>query len=80
MHPDDIKRLIEASLPDAQVEVRGDDGVHFEATVVSPAFTGKTPLQQHRLVYAALSEPLGSGALHALALRTYTPEAWQQRQ
>ena len=70
---DDIKRLIETELPDAEVEVAGDDGVHFAARVVSPSFAGKGVVEQHRMVYAALGERLG-GEIHALSLKTLTPE------
>jgi len=68
-----LKRLIEAGLPEAAVDVFGDDGVHFEARVVSAAFQGKPPLARHRMVYATLGDLMGS-AIHALALRTLTPE------
>ncbi|HEY0180249.1 MAG TPA: BolA/IbaG family iron-sulfur metabolism protein [Dokdonella sp.] len=68
-----VQHLIERGLPDARVEVRGEDGVHFEALVVSAAFAGKLPLARHRLVYAALGERMG-GEIHALSLRTLTPE------
>jgi acid stress-induced BolA-like protein IbaG/YrbA len=77
MQADDIKRLIEEGMPGAQAIVRGDDGVHFEATVISEAFTGKSLLQQHRLVYGALGGRMESEEIHALALKTYTPEAFQ---
>ena len=73
MNPIAIKELIEKGLPDAQVEISGDDGVHFEATVVSEAFAGKMPLARHRMVYATLGERMG-GEIHALALRTLTPD------
>ena len=79
MHANEIKRLIEAGLPGAQVTVKGDDGVHFEAVVVSEVFTGKSLLQQHRLVYEALGGRMENEEIHALALKTYTPGAWQQR-
>ena len=72
MNPTTIRQLIETGLPDATVDVAGDDGVHFEATVVSPLFEGKLPLARHRMVYATLGERMG-GAIHALALRTLTP-------
>ena len=65
--------MIEKGLPDALVEVDGADGVHFEALVVSPQFGGKALLARHRMVYATLGELMG-GAIHALALRTLTPE------
>lgn len=68
-----VKALIEKGMPDARVEVEGPDGVHFEALVVSSAFAGKLPLARHRLVYATLGELMG-GAIHALSLKTLTPE------
>jgi acid stress-induced BolA-like protein IbaG/YrbA len=73
MNPESIQQLIEQGLPGARAEVRGDDGVHFEATVVSEAFRGKLPLARHRMVYATLGERMG-GEIHALALRTLTPD------
>ncbi|MEZ5544998.1 MAG: BolA/IbaG family iron-sulfur metabolism protein [Lysobacteraceae bacterium] len=73
MNADHIKNLIEAGLPECNANVQGDDGVHFEALVVSPAFAGKLPLARHRMVYATLGERMG-GEIHALSLRTLTPE------
>jgi acid stress-induced BolA-like protein IbaG/YrbA len=73
MTPQIIQQLIEAGLPGAQAEVQGDDGVHFEATVICDAFVGKLPLARHRMVYATLGDKMG-GEIHALALRTLTPE------
>jgi acid stress-induced BolA-like protein IbaG/YrbA len=80
MQPTDIERLIKEGLPGSQVMVRGEDGVHFEATVVSAAFIGKSLLQQHRMVYAALGGRMENEEIHALALKTYTPDAWQHKQ
>ena len=74
-----IQAMIEAGLPGAQAQVSGEDGVHFEATVVASQFTGKLPLARHRLVYATLGELMG-GAIHALALKTLTPEEAGSRQ
>jgi acid stress-induced BolA-like protein IbaG/YrbA len=65
--------LIEQGLPGSRADVRGDDGVHFEATVVAEAFRGKLPLARHRMVYATLGERMG-GEIHALALKTVTPD------
>jgi acid stress-induced BolA-like protein IbaG/YrbA len=64
MNADRIRVLIEAGLPGARVEVQGEDGVHFEALVVSDAFRGKLPLARHRMVYATLGELMG-GEIHA---------------
>jgi len=68
-----IKNLIEQGLTGAVAEVSGADGVHFEAVVVAEAFRGKLPLARHRLVYATLGDLMG-GAIHALSLKTVTPE------
>jgi acid stress-induced BolA-like protein IbaG/YrbA len=73
MNADTIQQLIEAGLPGAQARVQGDDGVHFDAVVVCEAFRGKLPLARHRMVYATLGERMG-GEIHALALRTLTPD------
>jgi acid stress-induced BolA-like protein IbaG/YrbA len=68
-----VQSLIQRGMPEAEVEVQGPDGVHFEARVVSAAFAGKLPLARHRMVYATLGELMG-GEIHALSLRTLTPE------
>jgi stress-induced morphogen len=74
MKADDIERMIKQSFPDAQIEIRdlAGDGDHYAATVVSEAFRGKSRVQQHQMVYAALKGNMG-GALHALALTTSAP-------
>ena len=71
----EIERLIKAALPDASVEIRdlAGDGDHYSATVISPAFRGKSRVQQHQIVYKALQGRMG-GELHALALTTAAPQ------
>lgn len=71
----EIERMIKDAIPDADValeDLRGD-GDHYSARVLSAAFQGKTRVQQHQMVYAALQGKMG-GQLHALALHTGTPE------
>ena len=74
MQPAEIEALIRAALPDAQVTIEdlAGDGDHYAASVVSEAFRGKSRVQQHQLVYAALQGRMG-GELHALALQTSAP-------
>ena len=75
MDAGEIERLIKESLPDARVtieDLRGD-GDHYAAHVVSSAFSGKSRVQQHQMVYQALKGRMG-GELHALALQTSAPE------
>ncbi len=71
-------RLIEQSIPQSTVDVRlfsGND--HFEMRVTSPAFIGKSKVAQHQMVYQALGDHMRS-RIHALALKTYTPEQWNK--
>jgi stress-induced morphogen len=76
MDAKDIERLIKAGIPDAEVTIRdlAGDGDHYAATVISASFRGKSRVQQHQLVYAALKAEMG-GKLHALALQTGTPSS-----
>ena len=79
MHAAAIKALIEAGLPGCRAEVEGEDGVHFQARVVSEAFRGKLPLARHRMIYAVLGERMG-GEIHALSLSALTPEEAGRRE
>ena len=73
----ELKNTIVNGLPCDHAEVIGDDGQHFEAVIVSPQFTGKNKVQQHQLVYLALGDRMRAD-IHALAMRTFTPDAWAQ--
>ena len=70
-----VRNYIAQGLPCDHLEVRGEDGQHLEAIVVSPQFAGKSMVQQHQLVYQALGDRMRQ-EIHALSLRTFTPEAW----
>ncbi len=74
MQAKDIETLIQEAFPDAVVQITdlAGDGDHYAATVVSSAFKGKSRVQQHQMVYAALKGRMG-GELHALALTTSSP-------
>ncbi|WP_332898975.1 BolA family protein [Haladaptatus sp. CMSO5] len=76
-----IERLIEEEIEGAEATVSDprNDGEHLAALVVSPAFEGKTLVQQHQMVYDALSEHMTTD-IHALELKTYTPEEYDARQ
>jgi len=70
----EIETLIREAFPDARVEIRdlAGDGDHYAASITSEAFRGKSRVQQHQMVYAALKGNMG-GVLHALALTTGIP-------
>ena len=73
MQNEEVARLIEEGLPGSQVTVTGD-GRHFEAVVVNEAFAGKTPLQKQRMVMETVRAQIESDELHALSIKTLTPE------
>ena len=77
MTADELRSTIMNELLCDHVEVLGDDGQHFEAVVVSPQFTGNNKVQQHQLVYLALGDRMRA-EIHALTMRTFTPDAWAQ--
>lgn len=78
MQAAEVRALIEKGLPEADVRIRGDDGVHFEAIVIDSRFAGKNMLEQHRMVFATLGDFVQDGTIHALALKTYTPDQWEK--
>ena len=73
--PEHIKERIEAAIPGARAEVEDytGGGDHFRATVTAAAFAGRSRIEQHRLVYEVFEDEIG-GAIHALSLKTQTPE------
>jgi stress-induced morphogen len=75
MSAGEIESLIKAALPDARVAVEdlAGDGDHYAASVVSESFRGRSRIQQHQMVFAALGGRMG-GQLHALALQTSAPD------
>jgi stress-induced morphogen len=77
IEPEALRRLLAAAFPDAEIELVDLTGTkdHYQARVVSQAFEGKSPVEQHQLVYRALGDAM-HGPVHALALKTYTPERW----
>ncbi|WP_254543933.1 BolA family protein [Halomarina pelagica] len=82
MTPEDVERLIEEGIEDAEATVTRprdpDDDTHLAAVVVSPAFEGRPLVRQHQLVYDALGEHM-TRDIHALELKTYTPEEYERR-
>jgi acid stress-induced BolA-like protein IbaG/YrbA len=73
-----IEESIRRGLECSHVEIRGDDGVHFEALVVSPAFAGLARVRRHQMVYAALGDRMRE-EVHALSMKTLSPEEWDGR-
>jgi stress-induced morphogen len=80
MSPDQLKARIESLAGGTRCEVVDLTGTqdHYQALVVSPAFAGKTMIEQHRLVFGILKAEVDSGEVHALTLKTYTPEQYEK--
>jgi len=74
--PESIRLNIAQGLPASHLSVTGDDGTHFEAVIVSEAFSGKSRVQRHQLVYKALGDRMRA-EIHALSMKTYTPQEWE---
>ena len=71
-----IREMIEQGIHASFVEVEGD-GTHFQAVVVSEQFRGKSPIERHKLVYAALGDSMES-EIHAISIKTYTDDQWEK--
>ncbi|MEL6246940.1 MAG: BolA/IbaG family iron-sulfur metabolism protein [Cyanobacteria bacterium J06554_6] len=80
--PEQLKSMIEQALPAAQITVQDLTGTqdHYQATVVADAFADLNRVKQHQLVYQSVQTVMTSGDLHALSLKTYTPEQWHAEQ
>ena len=80
MHPEEVQKIIESALPGSEVVVQDLTGTrdHFQALVISQDFEGKSMVEQHQIVYRALGDHMKQ-AIHALALKTFTPEQWKKQ-
>lgn len=78
MTADQLQSIIRAGLHCEHLSVEGD-GSHWYATIVSPAFEGKRLLARQRLVYATMGTRIDTNEVHALSMKTYTPEEWASK-
>ena len=78
MNPEDVKTLLENALSECQIQVERD-GSHFNIVAIGDLFEGKRAVQRQQIVYAALNEQISSGAIHAVNMKIFTHQEWQQR-
>jgi len=71
----EVKQLVESQLNDCEVVTSGE-GCDFQVTVIGAVFGGLSPVKKQQLVYGCLNEVIASGAIHAVTIKTYTPEQW----
>jgi len=76
IHPAEIEKLVTDTLPDAQVTITDLTGTrdHYRVAIVSAGFSGVNPLDRRRLIHKVLAGPMGDGRIHALELKTATPD------
>lgn len=81
LEPEKVEALLRTAFPGAEIELVDLTGTrdHYQARIVSSAFAGHSLVEQHQLVYRALGDAM-HGPIHALALKTYTPEGWAKVQ
>ncbi len=79
MQTDEVKRQIEQQLVGCEAITAGE-GCDFQVTVVGELFAGLSPVKKQQLVYGCLTEQIASGSIHAVTIKTYTPEQWQALQ
>jgi acid stress-induced BolA-like protein IbaG/YrbA len=77
--PESIQLNIAQGMSTEHLRVVGDDGTHFEAVIVSEAFAGKNRVQRHQMVYQTLGDRMRA-EIHALSMKTFTPQEWQSQQ
>jgi acid stress-induced BolA-like protein IbaG/YrbA len=77
MQADDVKQLLQAHLPECEINVAGD-GSHFEITAIGDVFDGLNTLKRQQLVYGGLNQAIADGSVHAVNMKTYSRVEWQQ--
>ncbi|WP_390882407.1 BolA family protein [Halomonas saccharevitans] len=76
MQPSDVKALLENRLDGCEFHIQGE-GCNFQVAAVGEVFEGLSPVKRQQMIYGALTEEIASGALHAVSIKTYTPQQWQ---
>ena len=78
MSPEDVKTLLEQARPDCECQVETDGG-HFNIVAIGEVFSNKRPVQRQQVIYGALKEQISSGEIHAVNMKTFTPDEWNSR-
>lgn len=79
MQAEEVKQIVESKLEGCTVYTAGE-GCDFQITAVGECFSGLSPVKKQQLVYSCLNEQIASGAIHAVSIKTFTPEQWAAKQ
>lgn len=74
-----VKGLLQSHMPDCEIHVQGE-GNRYDIAAIGSVFEGLRPVKKQQLVYAALSDHIADGSIHAVNIRTFTPAEWQARE
>lgn len=77
MNSSEVKALLESAIEGCQVKAEGE-GCNFQLTLISDAFNGLSTVKRQQLVYSHLQDAIASGAIHAVTMKTYTPDQYNQ--
>lgn len=78
MNSKQLKSIIEHSMENAKVFIETQDNVHFKAIIISPKFAKiDQRVKQHQLIYSIINEYINSGEIHAISIKTYSPDEWE---
>lgn len=78
MSPEEVQALLESALPDCEFQVATDGG-HFNIVAIGDMFEGKRPVQRQQVIYGALKTQISSGVIHAVNMKTFTQNEWENR-
>lgn len=76
---EEIEVMLRAGLPGAQVIIKSNDNTHFEAVIITDEFNNKKSLERQKMVFAVLGQHITNGSIHALSLKTFTQQEWQNK-
>jgi len=76
---EEIEVMLRAGLPGAQVIIKSNDNTHFEAVIITDQFNNKKSLERQKMVFAVLGQHITNGSIHALSLKTFTQQEWQNK-
>lgn len=78
MQAQEVEAMVKAELPDCEIQVQVD-GSHYLVVAIGERFAGMSPVKKQQLIYATLKDPLADGSIHALTIKAFTPEQWQNK-
>ncbi len=77
MTPEELQMILQSQLDDCEVKVSGD-GYHYEVVAIGERFAGLSPVKKQQTVYGCINDLIVDGTVHAVSIKTYTPQQWSE--